>query len=380
MSEIIKAIITTLDNLPMLEEQIPILQTEGLSEIIVVNNGSKDGTGEWLNGQDDVTAVHCANLGAGPGRNAGLDAAGEFDYALMLDGGIRPLRGGVRKMLDYLEANPDVDVISPEIATCFTTDKDLAHRRFAGEIDASRVFHQHCLSSTAYALCRRRAFDNIRYCEEGPFGEPGWGVDDNELACQWEDKGIIHHDFSHVIVGGESIQLLLYRRASGSFTRLYQETGIWPNQYGSVFEQRHVMLMQMYPQYFNPPWHTSTVEVSCVVVGRDEYPAFAKTIKRLHDDLADTPHEIIFVNNGSTDETKWWLDTFALRQHHGDTTIDVKTGKILLRRNKKLNLESIWTGNVIRIDLDQAVTLDEAKKLGKAKAKGEEVRFVDVVP
>ena len=120
MSEIIKAIITTLDNLPMLEEQIPILQTEGLSEIIVVNNGSKDGTGEWLNGQDDVTAVHCANLGAGPGRNAGLGAAREFDYALMLDGGIRPLRGGVRKMLDYLEANPDVDIISPEIATCIS--------------------------------------------------------------------------------------------------------------------------------------------------------------------------------------------------------------------------------------------------------------------
>jgi GT2 family glycosyltransferase len=45
----IKAIITTLDNLPTLREQLDILRTDPLiSEIVVVSNGSQDGTNEFL--------------------------------------------------------------------------------------------------------------------------------------------------------------------------------------------------------------------------------------------------------------------------------------------------------------------------------------------
>ena len=168
----IVAVITTLDNLPLLKEQVQILQREPIDEIIIVNNGSIDGTREWLDEQEGLTAIHKDNNGAGPGRNAGLDAAGEFDYVLMVDGGIRPLVDGVKYMLDYLNNCPDVDVISPEIATCFTTDAEKAHRRML-PIDESTCFQQRALSSTAYALCRARAWDEIRFCEDGPFRQPG---------------------------------------------------------------------------------------------------------------------------------------------------------------------------------------------------------------
>ena len=41
---VIKAVICTLDNLPILKKQISILRAEPIDEIIVVNNGSIDGT------------------------------------------------------------------------------------------------------------------------------------------------------------------------------------------------------------------------------------------------------------------------------------------------------------------------------------------------
>ena len=114
-----KAIITVLDNLSNLKESLAVLKQEPLDEIIVVNNGSRDGTREWLaslsghtknakraqysiKGQPNIIVLNRQNLGAGPGRNAGLDAAGVFDYVLMLDGGIRPLRLGTQRMIDYL--------------------------------------------------------------------------------------------------------------------------------------------------------------------------------------------------------------------------------------------------------------------------------------
>jgi len=69
----VTAIITTLDNQPMLERQIEVLRAE-CGHIIVVNNGSRDGTREWLleNPMPGVSYINRENLGAGPGRNAGL--------------------------------------------------------------------------------------------------------------------------------------------------------------------------------------------------------------------------------------------------------------------------------------------------------------------
>ena len=365
MSETVKAVITPLDNLPMLKEQVHILRDEPLSEIIIVNNGSEDGTTEWVADQSSLTIVNRENFGAGPGRNAGLDKAHKPDYYLLLDGGIRPLRGSVAAMLAYLNRHPEVDIISPEIATCFTTDERAAHRRMS-QVDDKTAFPQRALSSTAYALCRARAWDGLRFSEEGPFGQAGWGVDDNEMACRWNEAGIVHHDFNGIKV---------YRRQSGSFARLFRETGIWPTQYGSVYEQRNVMLAQTYPQYYDPTWCKTKLELSCILVGQDDYPAFAERIKALHEELVDVPHEVIFVDNASIDQTQWWLDTFALRWHWSNTTIDAQNGQIL-RLTEQKELIPVWTGNVVRVDLPERVSFADACTAGTVKARSQSVRLV----
>lgn len=301
-----KAVITTLDNLANNREQIRILSNE-VDETIVVNNGSIDGTKEWLDSLDNITVIHRENNGAGPGRNAGLDAAGEFDYVLLLDGGIRPLIGGVDKMLDYLETTPEADVIGVEIFD-LETDYSKAWRRWPEPI--TQTYRNTRLSHTAYCLARYKAFDGIRFNETGPFGEAGWGCDDDELMCQWNGRGIV----LHVVEGVHP-----YRRASGSFRRLYDESGIWPNQYGSVYEKRLVWLQQNYPQYkqgiqWGEPWLTVVTDNKDLIVEAHRLLRRRMFARPWHN--YPNPYSIIL----QTDDLQWTEDR-CLRQWHGDTMI-----------------------------------------------------------
>jgi len=328
------AIITTLDNLPMLKEQCSILAQDTLiDKIVVVSNGSIDGTNDWLATQPNLTTVIKENDGAGPGRNAGIDAAGRFDYALFLDGGIRPLVGGTRRMLDYLESNPDADVIGVDYQG-MVTDKDKAWRRWPEPI--TNGFRYSVLSLTAYCLTNAKAWDGLRFREEGPFGQPGWGVDDNEMACQWKDAGIVVHAVSNIAV---------YRRSSGSFQRLLKETGIWPNQYGSVYEARLVWLQQEMPQHkcggqWGEPWLT--------IVLQSPTP---QLIKKAHDEMrkrhfdppwsgVSNPYSVVVWEPAENEVFFKWAEPRRLRQHHGDVIL--VDGNIVRRTVKN---EATWTGD-----------------------------------
>ena len=198
------------------------------------------------------------------------------------------------------------------------------------------TFEQRCLSGTAYCLTRAKAWDGIRHSEEGPFAEPGWGVDDNELAYQWDDAGIIHHDFT------AKLGYLLYRRASGSFARLYKETGIWPNQYGSVYEKRNVWTWQNYPAYHRPLYRwPGEIDKSYVFEGV-EYPELAQQIKDIHD-KGKGPYEIIVTTDGLNNKTLDWIDTHRLRWHWGDTA--VRPNGEIIKRNEQA--ADIWTGDFL---------------------------------
>lgn len=344
----VKAVVTTLDNLPILQEAVAVLRDEPIAEIVVVNNGSEDGTREWLEGQSGLTVINRENLGAGPGRNAGLDAAeenGGYDFVLMLDGGIRPLRGGTQRMLDYLLRHPGADVIGVELVD-FEPDRDKAWRRWPHPIQAA--YHNTRLSHTAYALCRARAFDGLRFSEEGPFGEPGWGVDDDEMAYRWNDAGIAVYVVTCACKRGQPCSgAHPYHNAGGSASRLRRETGVDRAGYGSVYEKRLVMLQQEFPNHepglqWGEPWLTVVVQVGAV-------GATAKIIKAAHDRLRERvfeppyqhyPNPYSVIAWGGDHKWKKWAEPRRLRQHHGDVII---IGGSIVRRNAKN--EKLWTGD-----------------------------------
>ena len=351
---ITKAIITTLNNLPNLRESIAILRDEPCDQVIVVNNGSVDGTQEWLADQLDLTVINRENHGAGPGRNAGLDAAGNFDYVLMLDGGIRPLRGGIKKLVHYLERTPEADVIGIEIAD-FETDKERAWRRWPNPVEYTYTNTR--LSHTAYCLCRSCAWNDCRFSEEGPFGEPGWGVDDDEMAYRWQEAGIeVHVVTCQCRQHQKCTGVHPYRHKSGSFQQLYRDTGIWPTQYGSVYEKRLVKLWQDWPQYepggngtgaqWGEPWLTVVVKATSV-------ETTARIIRLAHNllrlrrfdkpfDRVPNPYSIILWDPSQNCDT--WARLRQYRQHHGDTIILDEYGKDrkIIKRKER---DETWTGD-----------------------------------
>lgn len=351
----IKAVICSLDNLPILKEQVRILKADPfVDEIVVVSNGSIDGTNEWLDGQNGLTVVKRANNGAGPGRNSGLDAAGPADYYLMLDGGIRPLIDGTEKMLRYLERRQDGDVIGVEIPH-FETDPKKAWRRWPNDILDEHTYRHTRLSHTAYCLCRFKCFDGLRFSEDGPFGQPAWGADDDEMAYRWNDAGVSIHVVSCQCQQGKPCTgVHPYRRGSGSFRRLYQETGIWPNQYGSVYEQRVVWLQQNWAKYqpgvqWGEPWLTVVVDVN------GDWREAARTIKMAHDRLRErrwrepwssgwNPYHIVARPNGNAEFLEW-AELHRLRQHHGNVT--VRDREIIRRKEEN---EELWTGDFMLED------------------------------
>jgi len=336
----VTAIVTTLDNLPLLQRQVEVLLGE-CGHVIVVNNGSMDGTREWLevNQYPGVSYINRENLGAGPGRNAGLAMwDNSTPYTLMVDGGILPPIGAVKQLKEYLIKHPEAHVISPEVASCFTTDESEATLIAPPLPDDPQCFWQRCLSSTAFCLCRADAWV-VRFSEDGPFGEPGWGVDDNDMAYRWDshDPPIVHHEFTNQISGWK-----LYRRASGSFKRIFDETGIAANQYGSVYEKRNLKVLHDWRGLHSMLYGRSPTPSETYVVRYVPMPDFAMLVKHLHEN--DRNCEVI-VEGDYDPGVKWWLDTFALRWNHGDTTID-PDGKIL-RRGADYP-EELWSGDVIR--------------------------------
>ena len=75
------AVIVTYNRLNLLKESIDAVrnQTFRLQKIIVVNNGSTDGTAEWLALQKDLVVKHQENVGGSGGFYTGIKYAGLFN-------------------------------------------------------------------------------------------------------------------------------------------------------------------------------------------------------------------------------------------------------------------------------------------------------------
>ncbi len=79
MKNTVAVVLITFNRLELLKEVLTGIQnqTYPIDRIFVVNNGSTDGTSEWLAVQDNITVINQENVGSSGGQYTGIKAASE---------------------------------------------------------------------------------------------------------------------------------------------------------------------------------------------------------------------------------------------------------------------------------------------------------------
>lgn len=103
----ITAVIVTYNRFALVQRTINALrsQTHKLDSIIVVDNGTTDGTHEWLDTQDDLTVIHQDNVGGSGGFWRGIKEGAErgFDWLWCMDDDVFPEPDCLEKLLAVAE-------------------------------------------------------------------------------------------------------------------------------------------------------------------------------------------------------------------------------------------------------------------------------------
>lgn len=99
------AVVVTYNRLPLLKEGLIGLrnQTKKLDKIIVVNNGSSDGTKDWLKSQTDIKVINQENTGGAGGFYTGVKFAYEngADWVWTMDDDVVPNYDCLEELMNY---------------------------------------------------------------------------------------------------------------------------------------------------------------------------------------------------------------------------------------------------------------------------------------
>lgn len=109
------AVVVTYNRRELLKRNIACLRLNTpVSSIVVVNNGSTDGTGAWLDEQDDLTVIHQENVGGSGGFYRGIQYAYQAgaDWIWCMDDDVFPRPDCMEYLLPYTH-EPGVGILAP---------------------------------------------------------------------------------------------------------------------------------------------------------------------------------------------------------------------------------------------------------------------------
>lgn len=145
-------------------------------ELIIVNDGSRDGTRVWLDALDDprIQVIHQDNAGVSAARNEALGRVrGEFVTFLDADDVLPP--NSLECRVSYLQDHPKLDIVDGEIEVCDQQLQSVLRVRKAGEpgfflprlirLDAS-VFFGIVVMVRAAAIKNQRFRKSLTHCED----------------------------------------------------------------------------------------------------------------------------------------------------------------------------------------------------------------------
>lgn len=109
------AVVVTYNRRELLKRNIACLRLNTpVSSIVVVNNGSTDGTGAWLDEQEDLTVIHQENVGGSGGFYRGIQYAYQAgaDWVWCMDDDVFPRPNCMEYLLPYTH-EPGVGILAP---------------------------------------------------------------------------------------------------------------------------------------------------------------------------------------------------------------------------------------------------------------------------
>src|SRR5436309_15982953 len=108
----VTVVVVTWNALPWLER---CLDSVAGRDLVVVDNGSTDGTVDWVREHHpEARLIEQENRGMGGGNNAGMRvAAGRYFFLLNSDAWV--VGDGLDTLVAYADANPDAAVVGPRL-------------------------------------------------------------------------------------------------------------------------------------------------------------------------------------------------------------------------------------------------------------------------
>lgn len=131
------AVVVNHDAGELLVDCVASLRSEGVMEVVVVDNASTDGSLDTLAGTDPaVQVVHSGgNLGYGAGANRGVAVVGS-ELVLVSNPDVVVHRGALAALAEALDADPTIAVAGPRILD-ETGHRYPSARRFPSWVDAA---------------------------------------------------------------------------------------------------------------------------------------------------------------------------------------------------------------------------------------------------
>lgn len=119
MSKQIAALVVTYNRLTLLQECIGAIRSQTYRDfdIIVVNNGSTDGTLEWLSKQNDIITITQNNQGGAGGFHTGLKYTVEnnYKYTWLMDDDTIPTKQALEKLVDVVNLKPYIGFVCSRV-------------------------------------------------------------------------------------------------------------------------------------------------------------------------------------------------------------------------------------------------------------------------
>ena len=112
-------VVVTYNRLALLKEAIDSLrnQTYLNRDIVVVNNGSTDGTLEWLNSQKDLIIITQQNLGGAGGFFTGMKYVAEhnYDYCWIMDDDVVCHSDALQELVNAYDKKPNIGFVCSKV-------------------------------------------------------------------------------------------------------------------------------------------------------------------------------------------------------------------------------------------------------------------------